>query len=240
MTIPDCDHVIDLGLCKQIEYNRKRHRVELVKCWISKASATQRAGRTGRTRPGNVYRLYPKDGFESGMKMYERGEMHRTTLDNVILELRDMCPLEAVDELLEETIEPPHMMSVDRALESLADQGLIKSCIPDADLTALGRFVGKLGVDLSIGRIVGLGVQLDVTAPAIMMAAGMSVQQPWRIASPLILKDPDDYNALMTSTLLSKVKFDAGLYSQPISLVRLLLKVSVSESQSDEPGSLLL
>jgi hypothetical protein len=27
-------------------------------CWISKASATQRAGRTGRMRPGTVYRLY--------------------------------------------------------------------------------------------------------------------------------------------------------------------------------------
>lgn len=48
LTLPDVDHVICLGLCKQIIYNKASHRQMLVPTWISRASATQRAGRTGR------------------------------------------------------------------------------------------------------------------------------------------------------------------------------------------------
>ena len=52
VTLPAVDHVICLGLCKQIIYNQATHRQMLTPAWISRASATQRAGRTGRVRPG--------------------------------------------------------------------------------------------------------------------------------------------------------------------------------------------
>jgi HrpA-like RNA helicase len=61
VTLPDVDHVICLGLCKQIVYNEASHRQMLVPTWISRASATQRAGRTGRVRPGTVYRMYTSE-----------------------------------------------------------------------------------------------------------------------------------------------------------------------------------
>jgi len=64
LTIPDCNNVICFGLEKRVLYSAKRHRTELVQRWISKASATQRAGRTGRVRPGTVWRLYGKEFFE--------------------------------------------------------------------------------------------------------------------------------------------------------------------------------
>jgi HrpA-like RNA helicase len=48
ITLPDVDCVICLGTHKAIRYNTKSHRIQLVNTWISKASATQRAGRTGR------------------------------------------------------------------------------------------------------------------------------------------------------------------------------------------------
>lgn len=54
VTLPDVDTVICLGLCKQITYNELSHRQMLTPTWISRASATQRAGRTGRLRPGTV------------------------------------------------------------------------------------------------------------------------------------------------------------------------------------------
>jgi superfamily II DNA/RNA helicase len=54
VTLPNVDNVICLGLSKQIIYNEASHRQMLVSTWISKASATQRAGRTGRLRPGTV------------------------------------------------------------------------------------------------------------------------------------------------------------------------------------------
>lgn len=54
VTLPAVDCVVCTGLCKQIIYNETSHRQMLTPTWISKASATQRAGRTGRLRPGTV------------------------------------------------------------------------------------------------------------------------------------------------------------------------------------------
>jgi len=43
-----------------MRYFNATHCVQLCNSWLSKASSTQRAGRTGRVRPGRVYRLYSK------------------------------------------------------------------------------------------------------------------------------------------------------------------------------------
>lgn len=48
ITLPDVDMVICLGTHKMIKYDAKKNRSTLANCFISKASATQRAGRTGR------------------------------------------------------------------------------------------------------------------------------------------------------------------------------------------------
>ena len=77
LTLPEVDNVICLGLCKQIVYNEASHRQMLTPTWISRASATQRAGRTGRVRPGTVYRMYARDCYESCMDPFEPGEMLR-------------------------------------------------------------------------------------------------------------------------------------------------------------------
>ena len=47
--------VICLGTHKALQYSAENHRTQLVNTWISKASATQRAGRTGRVRPVRVH-----------------------------------------------------------------------------------------------------------------------------------------------------------------------------------------
>jgi HrpA-like RNA helicase len=44
ITLPDCDVVICLGTHKSLRYEATSHRVQLVNTWVSKASATQRAG----------------------------------------------------------------------------------------------------------------------------------------------------------------------------------------------------
>jgi HrpA-like RNA helicase len=47
VTLPDVKTVIDFGICKRMGYDQREHRTVLKQCWISKASAKQRAGRTG-------------------------------------------------------------------------------------------------------------------------------------------------------------------------------------------------
>ena len=107
VTLPDVDHVICLGLCKQIVYNKSSHRQQLIPTWISRASATQRAGRTGRVRCGNVYRLYSRDAYNEYFASFEAGEILRSPLDSVILNLRDMLNDEPVTEILLECLEAP-------------------------------------------------------------------------------------------------------------------------------------
>ena len=87
LTFPDCDHVICLGSHKMLAYNDKHNTSQLVKCWVSKASANQRAGRTGRMRPGTVYRLYSLELY-SKLPDHNPSELHRLPLGEVILRLR--------------------------------------------------------------------------------------------------------------------------------------------------------
>ena len=87
LTFTDCDHVICLGSHKMLAYNDKHNTSQLVKCWVSKASANQRAGRTGRMRPGTVYRLYSLELY-SKLPDHNPSELHRLPLGEVILRLR--------------------------------------------------------------------------------------------------------------------------------------------------------
>lgn len=110
------NHVICLGLAKQITYNELSHRQMLEPVWISKASATQRAGRTGRIAPGTVFRLYSRECFECHMSSFEPGEMIRIPLDSVILTLKEMMREdERVTDVLNDCIEPPNTSTIDRS-----------------------------------------------------------------------------------------------------------------------------
>jgi pre-mRNA-splicing factor ATP-dependent RNA helicase DHX15/PRP43 len=58
LTIDGVVFVIDPGFSKQKVYNPRIRVESLLVTPISKASAQQRAGRAGRTRPGKCFRLY--------------------------------------------------------------------------------------------------------------------------------------------------------------------------------------
>lgn len=52
---------------------------------ISKASALQRAGRSGRTGPGKCYRLYTANNYHYDLEDNTTPEIQRTNLANVVL-----------------------------------------------------------------------------------------------------------------------------------------------------------
>lgn len=221
VTLPSVDHVICLGLCRQITYNQSSHRQILLPAWISKASATQRAGRTGRVRPGSVYRLSSRRAFDSYMDEFEPGEMSRIPLDSVILMLKRMLH-EEIEPIFLECLEPPPLGTISRSFENLHRWGFITEPSDDGDITSLGEFASSLGIDLSLGSFVGLGIQFGVAAEAIEMAAMMSLPKtPFQISSTLWLS-VKDFNATTSDTFVSKCKFDAGVYSEPMALMNAL------------------
>lgn len=227
VTIPDCDVVICLGTHKSLQYSALNHRTQLVNTWISKASSTQRAGRTGRVRPGTVYRLYSKSLFES-MHDHEVAEVHRRPLQDVLLSmwvmLEDAVGFQGVTPFLQGLIEAPDMRNIKQSYQYLYESDLITDPSDDGYLTAMGRLSGELPVDIALGRMIAYGVMLGVGAEAIVLAAALSLPKaPFRYANP-IYSDPEEYNSIVRAKFLTAVEFDCGTYSEPISLLRLLCK----------------
>lgn len=68
LTIDGVVFVIDTGFSKQKVYNPRIRVESLLVCPISKASAMQRAGRAGRTKPGKCFRLYTEKAYKNEMQ----------------------------------------------------------------------------------------------------------------------------------------------------------------------------
>lgn len=86
ISIADVSVVIDTGRVKESRFHATARIKELVTVWISRASATQRAGRAGRTGPGRCFRLYTKDFEQDFMLERTTPEILRTPLDELVLQ----------------------------------------------------------------------------------------------------------------------------------------------------------
>lgn len=87
LTIDGIVYVIDPGFSKQKVYNPRIRVESLLVSPISKASAQQRAGRAGRTKPGKCFRLYTEKDFVKELEEQTYPEILRSNLANTVLEL---------------------------------------------------------------------------------------------------------------------------------------------------------
>ena len=220
ITIPDCDHVICLGTSKRIEYNAKQHRIQLVHRWISKAGVEQRAGRTARTRPGTVWRLYG-ESFHATMDEFDPPELQQTPLEHVIIQLRSSLQ-SAVVPVLENVISPPDLSHLAPAFRELRRMRYITTPDDDGELTEDGEIAAAMGIDLKLAQVVLFGVRLGVPREAVAVAAALSLDRlPFRVASPLV-HDPAEMAKILRAVCTGLDEFDAGMYSSPLMLTRIL------------------
>jgi len=89
VTVEGVTAVIDSGLARSATYSPWTGLPTLQIGRISKASATQRAGRAGRTGPGQVLRLYPEEDYMLRPD-HTAPEIARTDLSQLLLSLRAM------------------------------------------------------------------------------------------------------------------------------------------------------
>ncbi|TVQ37400.1 MAG: ATP-dependent RNA helicase [Spirochaetaceae bacterium] len=89
LTIDGITTVIDSGLAKMNYYNSRTFTSALEEGPVSRASANQRRGRAGRTRPGICYRLYQRDDFEH-RPLFTLEEIYRTDLSEVVLRMAEL------------------------------------------------------------------------------------------------------------------------------------------------------
>ena len=141
LTIDGIVYVVDPGFSKQKLYNPRIRVESLLVTPISKASAQQRAGRAGRTRPGKCFRLYTEKDFMKELEEQTHPEILRSNLANTVLELvkagvKDLVRFDYVDAPAPETLM--------RALELL---NFLAALDDEGNLTALGSKMSEFPLD---------------------------------------------------------------------------------------------
>lgn len=141
LTIDGIVYVVDPGFSKQKVYNPRIRVESLLVSPISKASAQQRAGRAGRTRPGKCFRLYTEEAFKKELIEQSYPEILRSNLASTVLELKKL----GVDDLVHfDFMDPPAPETMMRALEEL---NYLQCLSDEGDLTALGRLASNFPLD---------------------------------------------------------------------------------------------
>ena len=162
--------VIDSGLHRQASFSWWSGIPTLKTKKISKASAIQRAGRAGRTRPGQCFRLYTQSDFE-GRPGFEIPEIQRSDLAQTILEIKNL----GVTEFGKfPWFAPPAREATEGATLLLYELGAMTENNLDASLTELGRRMAVFPLHPRLARVMLEAERRKVTEPAAALAAHLS------------------------------------------------------------------
>ena len=145
LTIDGVRVVIDAGLERRGRVERNTGAVRLETVMASQASATQRAGRAGRTAAGVCYRLWSQSEH-SGRAISWQAEIMRADLSTVLLETGQWG---ASDINALPWLTPPPAASISRAETLLAALGVWR----DGRLTEHGAQVAQLPVHPRLGHM---------------------------------------------------------------------------------------
>ncbi|KAM5535888.1 hypothetical protein V8D89_010506 [Ganoderma adspersum] len=178
VTIDDVIYVIDGGKVKETHYDAEAGLTKLIEQWVTRAAGKQRRGRAGRTQPGICYKLYTR-AQEKRMAPFPIPEIKRVPLESIALTLKVVH--NDVKSFLSRAIDPPDISAVDKALEVLEELSAISS---DGELTALGRHMAMLPMDLRLGKMLILGTIFRCLGPVLTVAACLS-------SKPLFLSPVD-------------------------------------------------
>ncbi len=167
VTIEGIHTVVDSGWKRTLQFDPNSGLSRLTTQRISRASATQRAGRAGRLGPGHCYRLW-STGEEHGLKPFDPPEILAADLTQLALDLarwgvHDPAGLRWPDS-------PPaghfaQAQSVLRALGALDHQGHI---------TPLGRKMAELPAHPRLGHMLLVAVDHGATGLACDLTALLS------------------------------------------------------------------
>ncbi|KAF8521150.1 P-loop containing nucleoside triphosphate hydrolase protein [Gautieria morchelliformis] len=173
LTIDGIVYVVDPGFSKQKVYNPRIRVESLLVSPISKASAQQRAGRAGRTRPGKCFRLYTEKDFMNELEEQTYPEILRSNLANTVLELvklgiKDLVKFDYVDAPAPETLM--------RALELL---NYLSALDDDGNLTALGGIMAEFPLDPQMAKMLIVSPEFKCSNEILTLVAMLSVPNVW-------------------------------------------------------------
>ncbi|KAI5815454.1 putative Pre-mRNA-splicing factor ATP-dependent RNA helicase PRP43 [Pyronema omphalodes] len=171
LTIDGIVYVVDPGFSKQKVYNPRIRVESLLVSPISKASAQQRAGRAGRTRPGKCYRLYTESAFKKELIEQTYPEILRSNLASTVLELKKL----GIDDLVHfDFMDPPAPETMMRALEEL---NYLACLDDDGNLTTLGKLASEFPLDPALAVMLISSPEFYCSNEMLSLTALLSVPQ---------------------------------------------------------------
>ncbi|KAJ5194763.1 Pre-mRNA-splicing factor ATP-dependent RNA helicase PRP43 [Penicillium cinerascens] len=171
LTIDGIVYVVDPGFSKQKIYNPRIRVESLLVSPISKASAQQRAGRAGRTRPGKCFRLYTEEAYKKELIESTYPEVLRSNLSSTVLELKKL----GIDDLVHfDLMDPPAPETLMRALEEL---NYLACLDDDGNLTQLGRLASEFPLDPALAVMLISSPEFYCSNEILSITALLSVPQ---------------------------------------------------------------
>lgn len=170
LTIPNIRYVFDSGRAKEKRFEPTTGVQTFEVDWVSKASASQRAGRAGRTGPGHCYRLYSSAVYEQFFANHSVPEIMRTPLEGTVLQLKAM----EIDNVVNFPFPtPPDRSQLAQAERLLRNLGAIEEAT--GKVTDVGRQLSKYPLSPRFGKILMLAKMNDVLSYAIAIVAALAV-----------------------------------------------------------------
>ncbi|MBW4705945.1 ATP-dependent helicase HrpB [Micromonospora sp. RL09-050-HVF-A] len=145
LTVPGVRVVVDAGLARVARTDLSRGLGALVTVAVSRAAATQRAGRAGRQAPGVVYRCW-SEAAHGRLAAQPEPEIATADLTGFALDLAAWGSPDGVGLALPDA-PPPAALTVAR--ETLTSLGAIDA---DGRVTARGRAIAATGTHPRLGR----------------------------------------------------------------------------------------
>jgi ATP-dependent RNA helicase DHX37/DHR1 len=168
LTIPGIRYVFDCGRSKERKYDRTTGVQSFEVGWISKASASQRAGRAGRTGPGHCYRLYSSAVYERDFQDFAEPEILRMPIEGVVLQLKAMN--------LQHVVNFPFPTPPDRQSLASSEKLLtyLSAISPTGQITPTGSTMSIFPLSPRFARILLVGHVNDCIHYTIALVAGLS------------------------------------------------------------------
>ncbi|KAK6197717.1 hypothetical protein LQW54_010621 [Pestalotiopsis sp. IQ-011] len=173
VTIDGIVYVVDCGFVKLRTFDPKTGIETLTATPISQASASQRAGRAGRTKPGKCFRLYTEENFQA-LPTTNVPEIQRTNLAPFVLQLKAL----GIDNVVRfDYLTPPPAELLIKATELLFSLGALDDY---AKLTRpLGMRMAELAVEPMMAKTLlsaaSFGCLSEILTIAAMTSLGGSV-----------------------------------------------------------------
>ncbi|KAJ7600578.1 P-loop containing nucleoside triphosphate hydrolase protein [Mycena floridula] len=173
LTIPGIRYVVDCGRAKERRYDLANGIQSFQVGWISKASASQRAGRAGRTGPGHCYRLYSSALYEHHFSKFTEPELLRVPIEGVVLQMKSMH-IDTVVNFPFPT--PPDRTTLQKAEKTLNHLGALAG---NSTITELGRMMSLFPLSPRFSRMLVSGQQKKCLPYVIIAVSALSVGDPF-------------------------------------------------------------